>query len=463
MHELKVVPWSIMDIFDDIDDKVNVYNLLLKDVVDHCAPLVKKKPCKAIAPWISNDLRRKMAHRNRLYRKFLKSRLPCDLISYRKFRNHVVYLQRKAKSLYLMKLVNSCASASSIWSALKVFQNNGNITKSCSSSLPSASALNSHFAQVCREIPLPSFSSTLDSQSLDQTSIVLDIPQLSSQECASIIIRLKSNHSVGHDLISPVILKSAPSQLSIPLSSIINDSISEKYFPSQWKSAIVHPLHKSGPLDVCSNYRPISILPAASKVAEIYLADLLKSHLEENNLLYPLQSGFRQGHSTQPLLLYLCDSRYKSLDNGKYVGVVFLDISKAFDTVNHELLLCKLQSQFFLSSSLCCLLQSYLNHRCQSVLANGHHSNFAELSSGVPQGSILGPILFSMFINDLPAAVHSSVDTALFADDSTFYASGSDPSIIERNLNSALVSIQSWMKRNGLIVNELRLNVCNSF
>ena len=209
---------------------------------------------------------------------------------------------------------------------------------------------------------------------------------------------------------------------------------------------------------------------------EMYVADLLKAHLEHSNLLYTLQSGFRQGHSTQSLLLRLTDSWYKSLDKGDYVGVVFLDISKAFDTVNEVLhghqsnntgllpifavaivaLLHKLQTQFPLSSSLCQLLKSYLHQRSQVVLANESHSASGNILSGVLQGSILGPIIFSMFINDLPAAVNSSVTTALFADDSTFSTPGNNVASTESQMNPALTAVKSWMSQNCLEVNCLK-------
>ena len=154
----------------------------------------------------------------------------------------------------------------------------------------------------------------------------LVIPFVSSHQCESLIQCLKPKWSTGCDTVSPIVLKAAPEHLSLPLSSIINSAISQEQFPSLWKSAIVHPLHKAGPTDICTNYRPNSILPAASKVMEMYVADLLKAHLEHNNLLYTLQWGFRQGHSTRSLLLRLTDSWYKSLDKGDYVGVVFLDL-----------------------------------------------------------------------------------------------------------------------------------------
>ena len=135
---------------------------------------------------------------------------------------------------------------------------------------------------------------------------------------------------------------------------------------------------------------------------------------------------------------------------------MFLDISKAFDTVNHQLLLHKLRTQFHLSPSLCQLLESYLHHRNQVVLANGSRSASGDIPSGVPPGSILGPILFSMFINDLPAAVNSSVTTALFADDSTFSTPGNNVVSIESQMNSAVTAVKSWMSQNCLEVNRLK-------
>ena len=135
---------------------------------------------------------------------------------------------------------------------------------------------------------------------------------------------------------------------------------------------------------------------------------------------------------------------------------MFLDISKAFDSVNHQLLLHKLRTQFHLSPSLCQLLKSYLHQQNQVVLANRSRSASSDILSGVPQGSILGPILFSMFINDLPAAVNSSVTIALFADDSTFSTRGNNVASIESQTNSALTAVKSWMSQNCLEVNCLK-------
>ena len=154
-------------------------------------------------------------------------------------------------------------------------------------------------------------------------------------------------------------------------------------------------------------------------------------------MLHPLQSVFRHGHSTQSLLLYLTDLWYKSLDKGGYVGVVFLDIdiSKVFDFIKHSLLHSKLKTQFNLSHSLCEFLHSYPEEHLQVVSVDGCTSDYVSITSGVPQDSILGPILFSMFINDLPTTVHSTVSTAYFADNSTFFVSADNIDSIESKLN----------------------------
>ena len=251
-------------------------------------------------------------------------------------------------------------------------------------------------------------------------------------------------------------LKLASSAITKPICSIFNHSIKTSTFPTSWKHAIVHPLHKGGDPSSLSNYRPISILPACSKVLERHVKHQFYRHLSENGLIYPLQSGFCPGHSTTTSLLFCTDTWSKALDSGKFVATLFINVSKAFDTVNHSLLLSKF-TNLGLDPSTVQWFRSYLANRSQSTHVEGHTSTSRPLSSGVPQGSILGPSLFSVFINDLPDTITDST-TVLFADDTTIFVAGHDISNITNTLQNCLNLVNLWMKSNGLKLNPLKTN-----
>ena len=174
----------------------------------------------------------------------------------------------------------------------------------------------------------------------------------------------------------------------------------------------------------------------------------LSSHLNSNNLLFPLQSGFRPSHSTQTLLLYCLDRWYRALDNRSFVGVVFLDITKAFDTVSHNLLLSKLSS-LGLSTSAVSWFQSYVSNRCHITQVADSYSSPGFPSSGVPQGSVLGLTLFSAFINGLPSILPRD-STVLFADDTTIYIVRDSLPTIQVSLQLCLDLANLWLQRNGL-------------
>ena len=226
-------------------------------------------------------------------------------------------------------------------------------------------------------------------------------------------------------------------KISSPLASIFNNSISTSTFPISWKCGYIKPLHKGGDWDCSNNYRPISVLPTCSKILEKHVKEHLFSHLESNNILYSHQSGLRSGQSTASLLLYhtgIYSRWYKAKDQRQYVVVLFLDVSKAFDTVNHPLLLSKLQHLRISDSSLS-WFHSYISNRSQITSVCGVHSSLGFPLSGVPQGFVLGPTLFSAFINDFSDAL-SSGSSVLFANDTTIFITGKDHKLWNEPLQS---------------------------
>ena len=229
-------------------------------------------------------------------------------------------------------------------------------------------------------------------------------------------------------------IKEIRSSINSPLVHICNLSLQQGLFPDELKIANVQPLFKACDPCVFNNYRPVPLLCVLSKVYEKIMYNRLIIFLENYDILFENQFGFRKLHSSYMALMILTDKLIKSLENGEFIIGVYLDFSKAFDTVDHELLLSKLSHYGIRGNSLK-WFQSYLSNRKQYVTYNGVSSQVNNITCGVPQGSILGPLLFLLYINDL-GKICSSTTSILFADDTNLFESGSNFSDMEDELNS---------------------------
>ena len=272
-------------------------------------------------------------------------------------------------------------------------------------------------------------------------------------EISHLLLNLPSDTSTGPDGISARMLKLSASSIAAPLTLIFNQSISSGIFPSDWKNSNIVPIPKSkSPSSSPSDYRPISLLPIISKVLERHVFNYLHNFCTVNQILSDSQFSFRPGRSTESALLSATHSWLSSLDSRNSICSVFFDLRKAFDSVPHLPLMNTLSS-IGLCSHLTSWIQSYLCNRCQQVVLNGSSSHKSHAFSGVPQGSILGPLLFILYINslsDIPLSPSSKL--ILYADDilySRICNSPSDISLIQSDVNC----ISTWISSHYLTIN----------
>ena len=241
-----------------------------------------------------------------------------------------------------------------------------------------------------------------------------------------------------------------------PFTYICNKSFSEGTFPEQMKTAKVIPLFKSGDKSQFTNYRPVSLLPQFSQVLEKLFCNRLNKFIDRHKILSNNQYGFRNNHSTSLALIDLVEELTNSIDNKKITIGIFIDLKKAFDTINHELLLQKLEC-YGIRGIAYNWLKSYIDKRKQYVSFNDVNSGFLDITCGVPQGSILGPILFILYINDL-CNVSEFLKFVLFADDTNLFASGDNIETLCNDINRELNKINIWFKINKLSLNLNKTN-----
>ena len=264
---------------------------------------------------------------------------------------------------------------------------------------------------------------------------------VTENEVEDILKILDTSKAIGPDLLNPRLLKEAASILKYPLCTLFNLSLTLSTFPSEWKYANVTPVFKKDCPSNLKNYRPISLISILAKVMERLVYKHIYNYLIDNNLITSHQSGFTPGDSAVNQLLYITNEFGRALDEGKEVRVVFCDISKAFDRVWHKGLLRKLES-IGIRGSLLSWVKNYLSERKQRVVINNSTSSWRDINAGVPQGSILGPLLFIVFINDILTDINSTIK--LFADDTSLYLIVDDPQETAQTLNDDLVKLHAW-------------------
>jgi hypothetical protein len=278
-----------------------------------------------------------------------------------------------------------------------------------------------------------------------RTGRILDKIETTPEEVKKLLSKLKEDKTPGPDNLHPKFLKECASSLSEPLSILFNRSLSAGVLPRDWKTARVTPIHKKGTRSRVDNYRPVSLTSIVSKTLEKIIRDHLLKHLETSGVMTAAQHGFTRGRSCLTNLLETLEDWTKALDEGFGVDALYLDYKKAFDTVPHRRLLQKLRG-YGVDGPVLGWIQNFLTGREIQVSIRDSYSEKATVTSGVPQGSVIGPILFLVYVNDFPDEVQSTVK--LFADDSKVYRSiktTADQETLQEDMNNLMKWSETWL------------------
>jgi hypothetical protein len=442
-QDVESIDWSPLYTTANVDDQVGYFSAVVSGLFSRHVPLKRGRRAPRVNPWFNVHIQKAIIDRNIAFRTWRIERTDEIYNIYKFLRKQVHSLVREAKREYMSKFLNPNLPSKTLWKNLDVL----GIRKDEQAPLHlSLDSLNSYFAKISSSRPIVCPPRANLNSGFTFSAV-------STSDVFTAIFKIKSN-AVGLDDIPIKFLRILINPLLQHITYIFNSSIVSAQFPTAWKNSKIIPIAKIADPLKPEDYRPISILPALSKALEMLMRDQMVDFLESTNAVDPFQSGFRTGHSTTTALLCITDDIYKYLDEGMFAILVLLDFSKAFDTVNHELLCYKLTNLFGFSSSATNYIKSYLSNRFQCVSSNEALSDYLPTVAGVPQGSILGPLLFSLFINDLCRVVHSSKYHA-YADDFQIYDADniSNFSSCCERVNKNLEAISRWASDNGLLLN----------
>lgn len=444
-----------------VDELVSSLYSSLTTALDEHAPFTTRQVTKPMAPWLTAEIKIKIRIRDQLFKRAKRSNSQLILAQYKLLRNQTKRLIKDAKNRYLVDSLSEQHDPSRIWSTLRKL---GLIDNTSNSSLQHFSPveLNQHYSTITSMHPPCS-----DDQfrMILQTPPPPGIPQFSfthfshEQVHQMLLSSLPKSRGVSPDGLQLSYLKDILPSVIPPLAFIYNNSISSGVYPSLWKTSNIIPLNKiSNPVSPADT-RPIANLCHLAKPFDALITRQITSFLDSNHLLNPQQSGFRRYHSTQTALLRIMDDVRQGIDMGYVTILVLFDFSKAFDTLNHSLILSSLRSFGFDELSLI-WVRSYLSGRSQTIRdPNGNSVPTLPCTSGVPQGSSPGPILFIIFINSLFRRLKYCANTCdIFADDTQFHLSAPLSCIdqIVAELNYDIESLVLWARDTGLILNSAK-------
>ena len=411
----------------------------------------RKAKTKYKNPWCNRELKNELKKKNTQFQKYRRTKSAEDQEAYIHQRNIACNLNQKLRKKYERKLMDEYKENPRQFYAYvrrnqkvkvgisKLKKENGSETLDDKEVVEE---LNSFFSSVFTregDGAIPPFPRT-------QAPELNDL-KIEEEEIYKTLSTLNEWKAMGPDGIHPAVLKNCSSELAKPLRKIFQDTIEQGRIPTDWKRANVTPIFKKGQRTQASNYRPVSLTSQTCKVMEKIINKKLQEHITANNLLCQNQHGFTKGRSCLTNLLMALENWTKEIDQGNDVDVIYLDFAKAFDSVPHKRLLRKLQG-YGINGKLLAWIQDFLQGRQQRVIYNDEASEWTHVMSGVPQGSVLGPTLFILYVMDIPEVIGSNVD--MFADDTKIYRvvrNDSDAELLQKDINNLVEWSNKWMMK----------------
>jgi len=434
----------------NVQEQMDYLETCIQEAINECIP--KKKICTSRPTgrpvWMSDRALRKTRRKHSAWIRYLNTLDGEDYQKYIKKRNEAQHALRKARRQFERGLAKDCKrNNKAVWSYI-----NSRRTRSGIAQLAKSDGTLTQTDQEIAEVLGEQYYKTFTKEDMQGMPVIDDKPlntqpllkfTINKEAVHKVLKNVKIDKSPGLDGIHPRLLSEMAETLSTPLTQVFQTSLDTGELPRQWKDAVVSPIFKKGSRKLPQNYRPVSLTSIVCKLLERLVVNQIIQHLEENQLKSKEQHGFTKGKSTVTNLLEALNVWTESLMHGTPVDILYLDYAKAFDTVPHERLLRQISS-FGIKNKALSWVRAFLTGRRQKVRVNSETSTWKTVDSGVPQGSVLGPTLFAMFVADVPGEVSSPV--SLFADDTKMYESLNKENSSDE-LNSNLSKLQKWSER----------------
>ena len=481
LDDLSKVDWTPVYTCHEVDEAEATFTRIFQSILNIHAPWIVYQQRKRFAPWLTEET--KVLIKQREHWKSVARTLALEnpdspasreevtaWNNYKKLRNKINNKKKNEERDYkLKKVLENIDSPDKTWRTAKQFmewkqqgppQQLQVGDRLVTSPWKIAQHINEFFINKVLKIReglgsvLPSFTTCLTI--MRGKTCQLSLKHVSVTQIKKLLKNLKNTKSTAVDELDNFCIKVSSEIIAEPLHHIITLSIMQCKFPTSWKFSKIVPIHKKDSLLECKNYRPVAILSPLGKILEKVIFEQLYNYFSSNKIFHPSLHGYRHNRSTQTAMLQMYDRWVRAAHRGQVSGVVLLDLSAAFDLVDHQLLVRKLQI-YGLDSGFCDWVSSYLTGRHQAVWLNHCFSTFLPCEVGVPQGSNLGPLFFLIFYNDLPFNLDCDIEA--YADDSTLSQSEKDVINISETLTRNCALVSTWMNQNKFKLNAEKTHV----